>query len=289
MPVEQPETIGLREWKSKRQGTGKQIAEALDFESSTSAAFERPESLYHRCIQYANGFQDEEIDRNVLHKCVLAAIPIVRHKWPNVTLTDVRGELEKSLNVEVDVVDHAINIALCLWLSVDCVGQKYGRPKSWPDADTIYHFVLKRSFDDPTEADLGDSIVRFPPKFRAARLMNISGITIECTWYLDQHLRFNEETRTLKVFMDAAWLKFMCENLREIRDSPQEEPKHALVHDKSTQTSLPTSQSQSGSSAAHDSSHDIEPKESRIEDNKNTTTPGTEGGTSRKPEASGAR
>lgn len=80
MPVEQAETTGLKEWRSKRLANSKQIAEALNVESSTSAAFERPESLYQRCIQYVTGFQGEEIDRDILHKCVLAAIPVVQHK-----------------------------------------------------------------------------------------------------------------------------------------------------------------------------------------------------------------
>lgn len=287
MPAGQPETFALTGWKSNRQHTSKQIAEALDFESSNSAAFERPESLYQRCITYVVGFQGEEMDRNVLHRCVLAAIPIIQHKWPNVTFTDVRGELEKSLNLEVNVIDQAINIAVCLWLSLDCVGQKYVRPKSWPDADTIHHFVLKRSFDDPIEANLGDSIARFPPKFRAARLMDISGITIEPTWYLDQHLRFNESTRTLKVFMDVAWLKFMCKILEEKRNSLQDEPRQASGHDKSTQIPLASGQSQSGSSAAHNSLQGTTPKENCTEDNKNALTPSTEGGTSRTSEASG--
>jgi hypothetical protein len=156
--------------------------------------------------------------------------------------------------LEVDVVDQAINIAVCLWLSLDCVDQKYGRPKSWPDADTIHHFVVKRSFDDPTEANLGDSIARFPPKFRAARLKDISGINIESTWYLDQHLRFNESTRTLKVFMDAAWLQFMCKKWRETRDSPQRGAEGDSDDAESLHIPLVNGQSQSGSSAVQNCS-----------------------------------
>jgi hypothetical protein len=289
MSVEQPETFELADWESKWPDTSEQMAEALGFASPTSAAYERPESLYRRCISYVLGFQDEEIDRNVLHKCVLAAIPIIRHKWPNVTVTDVRRELEDSLQLEVDVIDQAINVAVCLWLSLDCVGQKDGRPKSWPQADTIYDFALKRSFDDPTEASIGDSIARFPPKFLAARLKDISGINIESTWYLDQHLRFNETTRTLKVFMDAAWLQFMCKTLRENRNSPQQEPEEASGHDESLNTPLLGGQSQPGSSAAQNHSQGSDPKGKCPGNNRDATLMASGNGASSKSEAIGAR
>lgn len=289
MPAEQSEAFELSEWESKWPDTSKQVAEVLDFASSTSAAYERSESLYQRCISYVLGGQDKHVDLDNLHKCILAAVPMIQHKWPNVTLTVLRGELEESQHLDADVVDQAINIAVCLWLGLDCVAQQDGRPKGWPNADTIQHFVLKRSFDDPTEASVGDSIARFPPKFRAARLKDISGIDIESTWYLDQHLRFNDDTRTLKVFMDAAWLQFMCNVLRETRDSPQENPKQASGCDKSTQTSLPSGQSQPGSSEASNGSQGTQPKQSCIEENKNANTSTIEGGTGRGTKASGVR
>src|SRR4051812_29083706 len=136
MSAEQPETFELSIWKTKWTDTSKQMAEALDFASSTDAAYERPESLYQRCMSYVLGFHDKETNLSDVHKCILAALPIIRHKWPKVTLKEVRAELEESLHLEVDVIDQAVNIAVCLWLSLDCVGQKDGRPKNWPDADT---------------------------------------------------------------------------------------------------------------------------------------------------------
>jgi len=289
MPVEQPETFELSKWRTNWPDTSKQMAEALDFASSTNAAYERPESLYQRCISYVLGFHDKETDLNDLHKCILAALPIIRHKWPDVTLQGVRVELQDSEHLEVDIVDQAINIAVCLWLSLDCAGQKDGRPKNWPDADTIYHFVLKRSFDDPTEANFGDSIARFPPKFRAARLKDISGINIESTWYLDQHLRFNEYTRTLKVFMDAAWLQFMCKQLRESRDSPQQEYREASGRSDLLHSPLLSSQSQAGASAVQSDPQGTSPEENRPESNENDTSLAAEGPTSNKTEASGVK
>jgi hypothetical protein len=51
----------------------------------------------------------------------------------------------------------------------------------------------------------------FPQDFRAAFSKEISGMRIEQTYYLDQHPRFNEETRTVKIFMDVASLKAMIQ------------------------------------------------------------------------------
>jgi hypothetical protein len=201
----------------------------------------------------------------------------------------VRIELKELLQPGVDVVDQAINIALCLWLSLDCVGQKDGRPKNWPDADTIHRFALERSFDDPTEASIGDSVARFPPKFLAAHLKEISGINIESTWYLDQHLRFNDSTRTLKVFMDAAWLQFMCENLREDRDSPQQKPKEASSHARLLNSPLLGGQSQLESSAAQNHSQWTDPKGNYPGSSEDAKLLATESGTINRIQASGVR
>jgi hypothetical protein len=177
---------------------------------------------------------------------------------------------------------------VCLWLGLDCVGQKDGRPKGWSDTDAIQYFVLKRSFDDPTEASIGDSIARFPPKFRAARLKDISGINIESTRYLDHHLRFNEYTRTLRVFLDAAWLQFMCNQLHEDCDSPQQEFVEAAGHGNSSNTVLPDNRSRLGVSVVRTHSQGTQTTGDCL-GKSNGTSPGTKRGTSNEKGASGVR
>jgi hypothetical protein len=213
---------GLSEVESKWPQISNDIMHALGLTPTKSEDFKRLDSLYRRCLMCVPGLQEKEFDFGDLHKCVLAAIQMIEHRWPNVNPIGVRAALEERLLLNDDLVARAVNIAVCLWLGVDCVGPKHGMPKSWPDIDSIHHFVLGRRFDDPTETSIGDPISRFPPKFRAARLEDLSGISIESTYYLDQHLRFNEDTRTLKVFMDVVWLQSMCKRFRENRDAPQE-------------------------------------------------------------------
>ena len=226
-----------------------QIARALGLVAEKPAVVERLIILYQRSLSHISGSQGEERDFTDLHCCVLAAIQMTEHKWPNVTVGGVREGLAEIPDLKAHFIDEAINIAICLWLGVDCVGQEYGMPKEWPELDTIHHFVLKRRFDDPTGNDVGDPIARFPPKFRAARLQDISGISIEPTYYLDRHLRFNEDTRTLKVFMDAIWLKSMCERFRAIRDEKTPDDMSAQ------QNAPPDGQSSSASSSRQSTSN----------------------------------
>jgi hypothetical protein len=215
------EVFALSEVEAKWPQTSAELMEALGLTTSRPHGFKRLDSLYRRCLMCVPDFQEKQIDFDNLHSCILAAIQMIEHKWPNVKYQDLRAGLMPRNDLDDDQTDQAINIAVCLWLGIDSVGPKHSMPKDWPEVDSIHHFVLNRRFDDPTETSIGDTIFRFPPKFRAARLEDISGISIESTFYLDQHLRFNEDTRTLKVFMDAVWLQSMCKRFRKIRDAPQ--------------------------------------------------------------------
>jgi hypothetical protein len=215
------EVFAQSEVEAKWPQTSTELIDALGFTTSDPHDCKRLDSLYRRCLMCVPGFQEKQVDFSKLHNCILAAIQMIEHNWPNVNCQDLRSRLTSMIQLDDDQTGQAINIAVCLWLSVDCVGPKHSMPKNWPELDSIHHFVLNRRFDDPAETSIGDAISRFPPKFRAARLEDISGISIESTYYLDQHLRFNEDTRTLKVFMDAVWLQSMCKRFREFRDAPQ--------------------------------------------------------------------
>nr|OQO24165.1 hypothetical protein B0A51_06258 [Rachicladosporium sp. CCFEE 5018] len=165
------------------------------------------------------------------HSLIKSTIQILHAGWPSITKYTLRSLLLKQGHIDNANVDKAIDVALCLWPGIDCTGTEYDKRKRWPDHDTAYDFVMTSRFDDPADGEVDDSIARFPPKFRAARLHDISGIHIEQTYYLDQHLRFNEDTRTLKLFMDFQWLHDMLE-----RTSAEHSAKSSVV---ATQPSAP--------------------------------------------------
>lgn len=219
------------------------IISASDLVKSKPKDFERLDILYRRCLNRVPGFQGKVVEESAeFHKYVLAAIQMIEHGWPDIVLKELCAELARTFQKDLDdeLIGQAVDIAVCLWLSIDCVGPKLSMPKGWPDGNSIHDFVMNRKFDDPTEVSFGDPIARFPPKFRAARLKEISGISIKSTIYLDQHLRFNEETRTLKIFVDAVWLNAMCERFRKIRDTAQKESRKTS-HDSAGTRGLPHS------------------------------------------------
>jgi hypothetical protein len=256
-----PDTFALSDVEAKWPEICDEVLSAFGLPTCSPEDFKRLDSLYQRCLKCVPGFRQKTIDFANLHECVLAAIQTIEHGWPDVSAERLQKDLKKRLQLHdgCDIIDQAVNIALCLWLGVDCVGPEHSMPKSWPESDSIRHFVLNRRFDDPTDVSIGDPIARFPPKFRAARLEEISGISIESTYYLDQHLRFNEDTRTLKVFMDAVWLNAMCERFRAIRDDPQTAPKDSSLN--GAVTPLADSQvSSSASSLRRDDSNQPSPK-----------------------------
>jgi hypothetical protein len=198
--------------------------------------FKRVEKLYDRCINTCipnnvRATDDDAMLRDQLrafHASVLESIKHIQAGWPSTTRAELRDTLTSTENAYTDpsvgaiggsdreVMDRAINVALCLWLSIDCVDKLLGA-RIWPEAETVEHFVLKHRFVVLAEAD---HVRYFPPDFRAGFLKEISGISIEQTYHLDQHLRFNEETRTVSIFMDIAWLKVMIQLFQNVIDNP---------------------------------------------------------------------
>jgi hypothetical protein len=161
------------------------------------------------------------------HAHVFESIKHIRAGWPSTTRAEVRNTLASTNNAnsnsfhgaidvsDRDVINKAIDVALCLWLSVDCVDRRLGA-EIWSEGEKIEQFVLKHRFVVAVEVD---HVRYFPPDFRAGFLKEISGIRIEQTYYLDQHLRFNEETRTVRIFMDIGWLKAMIRLFKTIMDT----------------------------------------------------------------------
>jgi hypothetical protein len=201
--------------------------------------FERLKDLYQRCV-FTSGPNNVRVtditarraEISAFHTLVRDSITHIQTGWPRTTKSEVRDALEAAGNAGVDaqtgtingadigLVGNAIDTALCLWLSIDCVDRHHLGATIWLETETVEQFVLKRRFDVAIEADPRDHVKYFPQDFRAAYLKEISGIRIEQTYYLDQHLRFNEETRTVKIFMDVAWLKAMIQLFQGVIDTP---------------------------------------------------------------------
>jgi hypothetical protein len=201
--------------------------------------FERLRDLYQRCVLTSlpnNARVTDDTARRAqltaFHELVRDSIRHLQSGWPTATKAEIRETVASANNTNADARSGAINVpdlgsvntaidtALCLWLGLDCVNEHHLGATLWPATETVERFVLKRRFDVAVEADPRDDVKYFPQDFRAAYLEEISGIRIEQTYYLDQHLRFNEETRTVKIFMDIGWLKAMIRLFQRVIDTP---------------------------------------------------------------------
>jgi hypothetical protein len=203
----------------------------------TDSRFERLNILYERCVESLpiNAPVDIPTQRaeiKAFHALVRQSIIHIRTGWPTATKVGIRDALTSAVNTDADtqngtinsrpdlgLVNTAIDAALCLWLSIDCVDENRSGVMSWPETETVQQFVLRRRFDVAVEADPRDHVRYFPQKFRAVFLDEISGIHIEQTYYLDRHLRFGEETRTVKIFMDIGWLKVSIRLFQSVIDT----------------------------------------------------------------------
>ena len=162
--------------------------------------FKRVEKLYDRCINTCipNDVRATDDARlrhqlRVFHALVLGSIKHIQTGWPSTTrggvrdaLSDAGGSSANAPNGAIggsdrDSMDKAIDVALCLWLGVDCVDQHHLGAKLWLEAETVEQFVLKRRFDAAIEGDPRDHVRYFPQDFRGAYLKEISGIHIEQT------------------------------------------------------------------------------------------------------------
>jgi len=169
--------------------------------------FERLRDLYHRCVNTSLPNKSRETDITARRAQIIAFHALVRDSirhiqtgWPTTTKAEVRDALTGTNNSDADahtnnvdlaLTNKAIDTALCLWLSIDCVDEHHLGAILWPQTVTIEQFVLKRRFEIAIAVDHRDQVNYFPQDFRAAFLREISGIRIEQTYYLDQYPRFN--------------------------------------------------------------------------------------------------
>lgn len=151
------------------------------------------------------------------HRHVLIIIEalweFIDHSLP-CTRPTVRLEAEKKLSsiAEGDSIteirlNNSINLALRLWLTLDIRNSAFAPAAStiqWDDNTTLHEFVRSqflgpRASRNPTEKDEKETVIS-DGELTAVKLRRIGGITIEWTYHLNQHLRFDREFRRLKIY-----------------------------------------------------------------------------------------
>ena len=204
------------------------ILEVLDLEVSLKTKDDREQLMRIYRSELTSGSAGKDIDR--LHEVVKSSVSIVKGRWPDLIRRQCRQLLAKDFSEQSRTkLDEAIDIALRIWLIVDSRDDSVtGYPRRWNEQERIEDVVRSRfPHVSPLESQ---GVTRFPRQFRAVDLERISGIVIQWTTFLDEHLRFNDDNRTLKVFNNKAWL------LAVMNQTSSEKPAADPKVSKSTQT-----------------------------------------------------
>ncbi len=110
---------------------------------------------------------------------------------------------------EEDGIERYIDLALRVWLMVNSREKSFdtSHARRWGDEETLSVFVCGffRRCETP-QAAWTTSTQHLTHPLTAASLERFSGITIQWTSYLAEHLRFDHSARTLKVFANKRWL-----------------------------------------------------------------------------------
>ena len=102
-------------------------------------------------------------------------------------------------------LDASIDLALHLWLTIDAKSQETSRSQTqlslhqavWTDGEYLFEFICRQfpgpAVDEPTNILLGNEL-------RAVNLERLSGVSITWTSCLKDHMLFDGDTRSLKVY-----------------------------------------------------------------------------------------
>ena len=180
------------------------ILEALGLTASLEGKLDRERILNLYFTELRSG--STGVDVNTMHAMVKRSIGVMHAHWPQLT----RGQCRQHLATHYPArsrsgLDEAIDIALRIWLMIDSRDDSVtGYPRRWGEDESVQDIVLDR-FPWILQHE-NKNTMRFPRQFRAVDLERISGIVIQWTAFLDEHLWFNDDNRTLKIFNHKAWL-----------------------------------------------------------------------------------
>jgi len=136
---------------------------------------------------------------------------------------------KRFFNAEDRAIDRSIDFALRTWLTINirenCFSLQTPRTPTvqWDDYSTLVEFV-ERCFPRATTS----SSLQFDYTFTAANINRLSGIDIEWTPCLADHLRFDKRRRLLRIY---PFKQFLIDNLKlwgapgDDDDSKEEKPR----------------------------------------------------------------
>ena len=142
----------------------------------------------------------EEIQKSALHWT-----PCWRVALREALFKDKR--FQTSFEDQIGSMNRIIDLALRLWLALHIRDPKFAHATKaiqWSDSESLQDFVAKQFEPARPFAEIGEKMFDFvlPDSFTALKLRRYSGIKIQWTSSLNEHLILNlgQEHRTLKIF-----------------------------------------------------------------------------------------
>lgn len=168
------------------------------------------------------GLCKSETNVHDLHRVETDAVECLRKGWPLMKRYQVRPLIqEKHKQVDKKDIDQMIDLGIRTWFMLDCYDDGLGYPRKWPESQSLQDLVKER-FPSKSE-DASEPIRRFPRRFRAVDLEVFGAIHVKWTSFLDEHLRFDEDNRTVAIFDRKDWLVDMLPRRSEQTSGEGEE------------------------------------------------------------------
>jgi hypothetical protein len=120
-------------------------------------------------------------------------------------LRDTLAKQQQFKHHSMESLDHTIHLALRIWLVLNMRDEDYApgvHSTQWDDSKSLQTFVADQFPKPRLFKDLSEKMFDFvlPDVFTMVKLKRYSGIKVDWTYDLSEHLDFNKDHRILKVF-----------------------------------------------------------------------------------------
>jgi hypothetical protein len=142
---------------------------------------------------------------------------------------EVRALLQQQFPMAEDIaINRSIDFALRVWLTMNVREERLHTPHTptmqWDDTTTLADFIAGK-FPPNDTANSPAMFVQLDHTFTAAQISHLSGINIEWTPCLVDHLRLDKKFRVLKIYPFKQILLDRIRILETSKISPEENPR----------------------------------------------------------------
>ena len=148
------------------------------------------------------GHDDVRIVVENITNQVLSGSPCQRQNLRSELSRDSRFQFQRA---DKSALNGIIDLALRLWLTLNIRDRKFAfatHSIQWDDDTSLQAFVAKQFPEPRLQRELGEKMFDFvlPDDFTVVKLRRYSGVKVDWTTSLNEHLDWDRKHRTLKVY-----------------------------------------------------------------------------------------